>query len=204
MSICLAAEAARLIAESGLSWNEARRKLVNADRDLSLTQLPDDEEIATALREYFAVYRPLEHQKRLYEMRRTAREWMQILRDFEPRLILGVLSGCADLYSPIYLQVVSEDTKSLEIFLLDLRIDYEVQETERSGRKDPVEDICFVTDLIGSVPQEQVGMILRVFEEPPAIKKSGSKGPDRWQNAIEAQRFATQEDLDALLDSASF
>jgi hypothetical protein len=204
MSISLAAEAARLIAESGLSWNEARRKLVNADRDLSLTQLPDDEEIATALREYFAVYRPAEHRRRLFEMRKTAKEWMRILRDFDPRLILGVLNGCADLYSPIYLQVVSEDTKGLEIFLLDLHIEYEVQETKRSGRKEPVEDICFLTELVGSNPQEQVGIVLRVFEEPPATKKAGGKGPDRWQNEIEAQRFATEEDLDALLKSASF
>lgn len=114
----LAAEAAAIIAEGVPDWSEARRKLAEEYEITSSAQLPDDDAIESALREHYAIFDPKGHAERLLELRRAALIVMKEVSDYKPLLIRGVLNGCADKYSDIYIAVECDDAKSLEILSL--------------------------------------------------------------------------------------
>ena len=105
----LAAEAAAIIAEGVPDWSEARRKLAEEYEITSSAQLPDDDAIESALREHYAIFDPKGHAERLLELRRAALIVMKEVSDYKPLLIRGVLNGCADKYSDIYIAVECDD-----------------------------------------------------------------------------------------------
>ena len=53
---------------------------------------------------------------------------MQMLRDFEPRLVGSVLTGTATEHTDIQLHLFAERAESITIRLMDLGIDHEVVE----------------------------------------------------------------------------
>lgn len=198
MKEALPERAARLIADSGLSWSDARRKLLEEDRYLRPSDLPDDKAIEHALREHYAIFKPEEHAECLYRLRRCALWWMEELSDYRPRLIRGVLNGCADRYSHIYLEITAEDAKEIEIRLLDMGADIEVLETNPASRRDPIEEIL-IWDTEEN-PEDPQGVVLRIYETTPAKKKSKTE-KDTYQCDIEAQTSADIDDLKLLLRS---
>ena len=108
----LAAEAAAIIAEGVPDWSEARRKLAEEYEITSGAQLPDDDAIESALREHYAIFDPNGHAERLLELRKAALIVMREVSDCKPLLIRGVLNGCADKYSDIYIAVECDESKS--------------------------------------------------------------------------------------------
>ncbi len=121
----IAHHAARLIAEDhmhdfALAKKKAARHLGVSDAHV----LPSNQEIEDALASYRAIYQP-EHDGCLQELRQKAVTVMRLLRSFTPWLTGSVLSGVAGDHSDINLLVYTDDPKSVEIFLLNERIEYQ-------------------------------------------------------------------------------
>ncbi|GGP27858.1 hypothetical protein [Silvimonas amylolytica] len=121
----IAHHAARLIAEDhmhdfALAKKKAARHLGVSDAHV----LPSNQEIEDALASYRAIYQP-EHDGCLQELRQKAATVMRLLRSFNPWLTGSVLSGVAGSHSDINLLMYTDDPKSVEIFLLNERIEYQ-------------------------------------------------------------------------------
>lgn len=119
----LAHEAARLIAQSGITdYQQAKRKAASRlgiHDDLSL---PRNEEIEQALREYQRLFAGPDHAGLLQRQRAAALEAMEFLDAFSPRLVGPVLDGTADARSPVQLHLHSDDEDAVARFLQDHRI----------------------------------------------------------------------------------
>lgn len=200
----LATSVAALIAEDGYSWNEAKSKILQENSSLSFNALPKNDDIASALREHYAIYDPQGHRERLLEMRKTALIVMTELERFRPLLTKGVLNGCADKFSDIYLYLESEDVKAVEIFLLDMNLDIEVSESSEAQKTTSAEEIVF------EAPQRRDGyfrahdipLLVRatVFERYPHFSRKRKKKPDQWQIEAETMEIATIDELKELIN----
>jgi hypothetical protein len=117
--------AARLIAEHGLSdWSLAKRK---AARQLMLperTALPGDDEIESALAAHHALFGGDAHRESLRAQREEALRWLTELADFAPMLVGGVAAGWATEHSDIRIELVADDSKAVELALINRRVDY--------------------------------------------------------------------------------
>ena len=119
--------AARLIAEHGLSdWSLAKRK---AARQLMLperTTLPGDDEIESALAAHHALFGGEKHATTLRAQREEALAWLRHLAAFDPALVGGVAAGWATAHSDIRIELVADDSKSVELALINGNVVYRV------------------------------------------------------------------------------
>ncbi|MCC6377433.1 MAG: hypothetical protein IT519_01330 [Burkholderiales bacterium] len=125
MRASLAQAAARLIAEHGLvDWSYAKRK---AARELGLparAALPRDDEVEDALAEYHALFGGDEHRAMIRERRAEALDWLRRFASRDARLVGGVAAGWATEHSDIRIELAADDAKSVEMELLNARIDF--------------------------------------------------------------------------------
>lgn len=130
----IAALAARLMAEDGISdYRFAKRKAARQLGAPETEALPNNAEIEAELRAYQAIYQEDEQRERLLEMRRTAAEVMRLLDSFRPYLTGPVLDGTAGRYADIDLEAFPDNSKEVEIFLLNQGIRFEQSEPKRGG-----------------------------------------------------------------------
>lgn len=130
----IAAVAARLIVESELTdWSLARRK---AAEHLGLspraTPMPSDDEIIAEIRIYHALYGGDEHAKQLQAQRELALEAMRLLPRFTPQLVGPVAEGWAHAGSDIVIEVFAQNSKEVEIELVNMGADVDAR-TTRDG-----------------------------------------------------------------------
>lgn len=116
----IAYRAARLIAEDGVhDLGVAKRK---AARQLGVsagTLLPDDFAVDTALRSHQAIFQRDSQPDECQASRKIAVAAMRWLHHFSPWLVGAVLSGSANRFSYVELEIVADNAKLLEIFFLD-------------------------------------------------------------------------------------
>ena len=125
----IAQEAARLIAESGIhDYALAKRKAAEQLQVADLGQLPRNDEIEDALKQYQRLFRFDEQPRRLHHLRALALRAMEFLAAFEPHLVGTVLRGTADQFSVVSLHLFAEPPEEVGIFLLDQRIPHELGE----------------------------------------------------------------------------
>lgn len=129
MRVRIAAAAARIMAEDGIDdFALAKRKAARQLGAENTQSLPKNDEIEIELRAYQALYQGEEQRERVQYLRQRALEVMQILAQFRPYLSGPVLKGTAGRYCDIDLQLFTDDVKSVELFLLNRNIRYEVSE----------------------------------------------------------------------------
>ena len=122
--------AARLMAEDGIEDHGlAKRKAARQAGVADTRQLPGNDEIDAALREYREIYHPDAHREQLTELREIAVRAMTEFEKFNPHLVGSVLSGIAGKYAGIQLQLFTDDIKAVELFLIDLGADYDADQT---------------------------------------------------------------------------
>ena len=122
--------AARLMAEDGIEDHGlAKRKAARQAGIADTRNLPGNDEIDVALREYREIYHPDAHREQLTELREIAERAMTALEKFNPHLVGNVLSGIAGKYAGIQLQLFTDDIKGVELHLIDLGADYEADQT---------------------------------------------------------------------------
>ena len=138
----LAAAAAALIAEEGLDYASAKRKAYDRATGghgsrLAKQDLPSNEEVEDALREYQQIFQADHQPQRLASLRQKTLALMRLLSDFRPMTSGAIVNGTASDHTDIHIQCYADNAKALGFFLLDQSIDSEATELEgdsRSGR----------------------------------------------------------------------
>jgi hypothetical protein len=122
--------AARLMAEDGIEdYGLAKKKAARQAGVADSRQLPGNDEIDEALRAYREIYHAGDHRAGLAELREIAVKVMTELESFNPHLVGSVLSGNAGKYAGVQLQLFTDDTKAVELFLINRDIPYESEQT---------------------------------------------------------------------------
>lgn len=114
----IAAEAARLITESGVrDYAHARQKAAQRLGIDDESAQPKNRDVEDALRQHQRLFQPAQQSEQLRELRIVAVEAMQFLEAFQPRLIGAVLDGTADDHSAVCLHLFSDDPDAPTHFL---------------------------------------------------------------------------------------
>ncbi len=121
----IAAAAAVLIVEEGLEYGPAKRRAVKQLALPGRAELPDNDQIEDAVREYITVFCGDTQPAELKALRELALIWMQRMAQFRPYLTGAVWHGTATRLSDIYIQLFCDDPKSAEIALIEHNVDYE-------------------------------------------------------------------------------
>jgi hypothetical protein len=119
--------AARLIAEHGLSdWSLAKRKALRQLMLPERTALPGNDEIENALAAHHALFGGDAHRAQLRAQREEALHWLRELAAFSPLLVGGVAAGWATAHSDVRIEIVADDSKDVEIALVNRNVAYRV------------------------------------------------------------------------------
>jgi hypothetical protein len=130
----IASAAARLMAEEGINdYGAAKRKAARSLGAGESDALPTNEEIETELRTWQSLFQESEQRERVYGLRATALEVMQLLAEFHPYLTGGALDGTAGRYSPVEIDLYADSSKDVEIALLSHGISYDTIDNRRIG-----------------------------------------------------------------------
>lgn len=148
----LAHDAARMMAVDGVAdyatakWKAARQAGLE---DANL--LPDNHEIEAALREYQGLYLKDDQPAQLRRLREVAVKVMRDFADFRPALVGSVLSGTASQHSDVNLQLFTDDSKALTLFLLNRHYRFE-EGSKRVRRGERTEDVPRILIEVEGVP----------------------------------------------------
>jgi hypothetical protein len=131
----IAAEAARLVVETGLEYGPAKHKAARAlgRRAAGRVEMPSNEQVEDAVREHLAVFCADTQPAELAALRELAARWMERLAAFRPHLTGAVWRGTATRQSAVHIDLYCDDPKSAEITLLDLRVAAAVHTLDAGG-----------------------------------------------------------------------
>lgn len=139
--------AARLIAEEGLNYENAKKKAVRqlfGQTKINRQFLPDNKQVEEEVRQYLELFHGEDHKNTLRELRNKSLQLLRYLAQFNVYLTGAVLNGSATQHSPIQLQIFTDSAKDVEIFLLNANIPFEVEEPMHLKAKDnQIETIHF-------------------------------------------------------------
>lgn len=140
-----------------MEYGPAKRR---AARDLGrhavrAAELPDNRTVEEEVRSYLALFCAETQPAELATLRAVAGLWMQRLAEFRPHLAGAVWRGTATRNNDVHLQLFCDDSKSAEIALLNMGVDFSVGST--SGLRGDSIDVLSV-----SHPCPQLGMPVTV------------------------------------------
>lgn len=116
----LAQEAARIIAEQGISdYGQAKRKAAARFGVAEAGVLPSNAQIEASLAERLRIFEPEEHVERLRLLRVLALELMRWLAPFEPRLVGPVLTGTATANAVIELHLFADAPETVAHYVAE-------------------------------------------------------------------------------------
>jgi hypothetical protein len=163
----LAVAAARLIADEGMSYGEAKQRALRdvlGDGAEARGALPDNGEIELELRRHLALFAADTHPALLVAMRTLALAWMERLAPFSPHLVGAVLGGTATEHSDIELHLFTDSAKDVEVHLMDAGIDFDADAPDSAARPAPQETLAFTDALRMEGRTTRVGVRLHVFD----------------------------------------
>jgi hypothetical protein len=132
----LAQEAARIMSEQGIEdYLVAKRKAAQRWGAVDASVLPKNSEIEAALAEHHRLFGAQKHAATLRQLRQTALQAMQMLQEFEPRLVGPVLSGTASEHTDITLHLFAEMPEAVSLHLMDVQVPFE--SAQRRFRYEP-------------------------------------------------------------------
>ena len=179
--------AARLMVEDGIEdYALAKKKAARQAGVADTRNLPGNDEIDEALKSYQQTFHADDQHDRLQELREKAVRAMQALDAFNPHLTGSVLSGRAGKYADINLQLFTDDTKAVELFLIGRRIDYKPGQTALySGEARIVVPLYTMSD-----EGTDIAMVVLSPRDARAPLKTSPTG-----KAIERAKLAAVEEL---------
>ena len=187
----------------GASWQEARE--IVADYVELSRDWPNAELIETTLRRELYLLEP-DHAAILRHWRQLALFVMEQV-DFPLYLTGSVLNGCATVYSNLRLAAFTDDTKSVEIALMQAGIDFEVIDPEPAK---PQAEIAY--GWLVNIPRDslflkkdkhlrRVGIRLEVFRAKDLYTHRYKKAPDEHQNSLESAGRIDKNELSSLINT---
>lgn len=129
----IAQTAARLVAEGLTDYRAAKLKAAQSLGYTEQNVLPDNAEIDAALREHHQLFASETQPVVLRALREAALRTMQWLKDFSPWISGPVLTGTANEFSAIELDLIGVDAKTFELFLLNEDVIYELHGGSTTG-----------------------------------------------------------------------
>jgi len=166
----VAAEAARILATEGQhNYHAAKKKAAERIGVSERLALPSNIEVKDALLIYQALYGGRAHQDNIDILRRTALQAMQVLDDFQPRLVGSVLDGTANAHSRVALHVFADAIETLVLFLLERGIAFDQQQRQIrwfNGEHRMVQVV--VLELQGTEIEMTVFQPLHLRQSPPS------------------------------------
>jgi hypothetical protein len=157
----IAAEAARLIVESGLDYGSAKSKAARA-LGQRRGELPSNELVEDAVREHLDLFCAQSQPGEVALLRRLALAWMRRLESLRPHLAGAVWRGTATRQSAIHIDLYGDDPKTASLALLNLGIRHAVDgEAGRHGADDTL--VLTVMDRVPGWP-EPVTVHLQVHD----------------------------------------
>lgn len=122
----LAQEAARIIAEEGITdFHVAKQKAASRLHAPETRNLPRNDEIHEALRQYQRLFQADSQPQHLRELREISGKALAFFARFEPRLVGPVLDGSAGLHAEIELHLFSDPPDAISLFLLEQHIPFD-------------------------------------------------------------------------------
>lgn len=183
----IAKEAARLMCEAGVrDFQLAKRKALQRLRIREQRNLPNNEEIESAVSEYQRLFRAHSQPRRLAELRRTAVCAMRFLARFQPRLVGAVLNGTADEHSDVCLHLFAETAEEVGLFLLDNGIPHEHGERAMRLASDDTQRLPTCRFLADDVAVELVVFTERARRRVPLSPVDGRPMRRAALQAVEA------------------
>ncbi|MBD8051443.1 hypothetical protein [Limnohabitans radicicola] len=161
LAIEIAATAARLVVEEGLSFGQAKHRAVKALGLPGRTALPDNDEVEAQVQEYIALFCGDTQPGELLALREHALLWMRRLQAFRPHLTGAVWHGWATRLSDIDLALFCDDAKSAEIALINQNQRYEVRTVAGMHGKDV--DVLSLHSFCPGL-EEDIGVHLRIYD----------------------------------------
>lgn len=188
LKLDIAATAAALVVEEGLEYGPAKRRAVKQMGLPARSDLPGNDEVEDAVREYIALFCADTQPAELAALRVLALTWMERMAPFRPYLGGAVWHGTATRLSDIYIQLFCDDPKSAEIALIDHSVDYEPRSvTGFTG--DSVEALSLSSFCQGL--NENVGVHLLVYDHDDlrGALRPDSKGRKPRGDMVDVQKL---------------
>jgi hypothetical protein len=172
----------------------AKRKAAERLGVTDIAVLPRNTEIEHALQERQRLFSPDSHHSLIAAMRRTALRAMQLLKEFQPRLVGPVLSGTASAHTEISLHLFSDHAESVALQLVDRGIPHEL--AEKRVRFEPNRSVTYpaVRFVAGNRAIEAVVFPFDGIRQAPCSPVDGR--PMRRADAAEIESLlAMEQDL---------
>lgn len=154
-------EAARIICEDGLSdYRLAKQKAI--DRlGLGLgTPMPSNADIHAAVIQYQRMFGGRAYADRLTQLRQTAVKAMQLLQDFQPRLVGAVATGATTDAHQVQLHCFADKAEQVDWLLESRGIPFDVGERRYRYPDEQAADIPIISFMAADV-----GVSIAVFPE---------------------------------------
>jgi hypothetical protein len=136
----VAQEAARIIVDHGIrDYRLAKNKAAERLGVLSRGALPGNSEIEAAVAEHLQLFGGESHADHLRLMRVAALSAMELLAEFNPRLVGPVLMGTADENSAVNLHVFADSDEVVAMELAAIGLNYRSFERRLKSRRGRVE-----------------------------------------------------------------
>lgn len=117
----IAVAAARLVADEGMEYGQAKRKAARAlGRHVRSSDLPGNEAVENEVRAHIALFQSETQAAELAALRGLALRWMLRLSPFRPHVSGAVWRGTANRHSMLRIDLYCDDPKSAEIGLINL------------------------------------------------------------------------------------
>jgi hypothetical protein len=194
----IAQEAARLMAEHGIQdFLTAKRKAAERFGVSDVAVLPKNTEVEAALRAHHRLFGGTQHERSLTRQREAAIDAMELLAEFQPRLVGPVLAGSATEHADIQLHAFADTAEVVYILLMNRNVPHEVVERRvkmQADRTIPVPGLRF------EVGQQRVEVLVFPrdgIRQAPVSPVDGR--PMRRADIGEVHRLLAQAPIDAML-----
>jgi hypothetical protein len=170
----ITAEAARIMAEEGArDFHAAKRKAIQRLSLPSNRNLPTNQEVESALREYLRLFHADRWNSDLRRLRQAASEAMGFLDKHEPRLVGPVLSGVVVPGSEIEIHLQADTPEEIALLLQANHIPFEPAERRLRFGGDRYDTLPSYRFLADNVIVELVVFDPRTIREPPLSPVDG-------------------------------
>jgi hypothetical protein len=166
----VAAEAARIIATEGQhDYHAAKKKAATRMGMSDRAVLPSNLEVKDALRTWQKLYGGEQYTLNLRNMRMVAMDVMQMLDQFNPRLVGSVLDGTANEHSRVALHIFCDAPDELIFHFLDQNREFEQEQRQIRWHDGSHRFVPIVVIVVGGIPVElTVFDRLQLRQAPPS------------------------------------
>jgi len=190
----IAAEAARLVVETGLELGPAKARAARSlgRRAGARAELPGNEEVEEEVRAYIELFCADTQPRELAALREVAASWMQRLQALRPHLAGAVWRGTATRQSAVHIDLYCDDAKAAELMLLDLGIDFDVDTLDAGGHQ--AQDVLTVSSLSRELGEAvTVHLFVRDFDDLRGALRPDAQGRT-WRGDLAGVRRLLQQE----------